>query len=377
MLKLHNELNNPSIVFCSRYTDIIDRKNYKKYGIHEKGSYNSTEYLSDQLKLKINDIFDLTPKAENVMVGCRMRENDYTLQTKDNCYSHFKVTKYLEGEFICYQFRTKTLDSKFRCDRAALSYRYNHQLYSVSLHPHFELSNSIKLISFIPSEVNDSLSGLPHVSRRFCDFILRYGHDAPETSRMYWIAISSDFYFISRLQSPFDTHCVKNNEEAEFYCNSKCNMATFTNYGFFPPNEMTTYPLPVKHLNVETLKNESLLQGIKEKNDKCMIKCNNSLCDDWYSVTTTKTAPSKEDGLSFSSICSNRPAVIVQYLPRITFMELLMYASSSLGIWFGVSFFAINPFKGSQKHFLTKLKQKGQNNVQRFPRPEICDLPRN
>ena len=366
LLHLHNKFNNPSVVFCSRYTDIIDRTNYKKYGIYQKTRYNSTEYLSDQLKLKINDIFDLTPKPENVMVGCRMRENDHTSQSQDKCYLLFNVTKYVEGEFICYQFRTNINQSKFRCDRAALSYRYNHELYSVSLHPRFHLSNYIKLISFIPSDLNDSLQGLPYVSRRFCDFMLRYGHEAPETSRIYWIAISGDFYSVSRLQSPYDTHCVKNEEEAEFYCNRKCNIAAYRRHNLFPANEWTTRPLPMKHLNVEVLKNEGLLRDVRERSDKCLMKCNHPLCDDWYSVTNTKTAAFKEEGLCIASICSNRPAVIIQYFPRITLMELVMYASSSLGIWFGVSFFAINPFKGSRKHFLTKLELKRRNKVQRF-----------
>lgn len=358
VLRRDHKFNNPSIVFCIRYTDIIDRTNYQKYGIHQKGSYNSAEYMSDQSKLQINDIFDLTPKPDNVITGCRMRENEYTLQSKNNCYSLFNVTKYLEGGFICYQFRTKIVESKFRCDQAALSYRYMSQLYSVSLHPRFKLSNLIKLISFIPRDLNGSLPGLPYVSRTFYDTIVRYGHDAPNTARTFWIAISGDLYIVSRLQSPYDTHCVKNKEEAQFYCNRRCNIAAFRRHGLFPTTEWTTSPLPMKHLNLETLKNESLLRDVKARNDECMINCYKHLCYDWYSVTTTKTIPFKEEGLTISSNCSKRPAVMIQYFPRITFMELAMYASSSLGIWFGVSFFAINPFKGNQKH-LRKTRRQG------------------
>ena len=85
MLHRDYKFNNPPIVFCTRYTDIVERTNYQKYGIHEKCNYNPAEYGSDQSKLKINDIFDLTPKPENVIVECPIRENDYTIETKENC----------------------------------------------------------------------------------------------------------------------------------------------------------------------------------------------------------------------------------------------------------------------------------------------------
>ena len=377
VLQFVYKLNNPSIVFCSRYTDIIDRDNYQKYGIFKKGSYNSTEFLRDQSKLQINNIFDLTPKPENVMTGCRMRENDYTLQSKDNCYSIFNVTKYLESEFICYQFRTKIIDSKFRCDQAAFSYRFMNQLYRISLHSRFQLSNYIKLISFIPRDVNDSVLILPYLSRGFYNTIVRYGHDAPETSRIYWIAVSGNSYFVLRLQSPYDTHCVKNRKEADFYCNSRCNIAAFRRHGVFPTNEMITTPLPMKHLNDETLKNETLLRDIKARNDKCRMNCSKQQCDVWYSVTTTNTSPFKAHGLTITSTCSKKPAVIIQYFPRITFIEFVMYASSSLGIWFGVSFLAINPFQSSQKQVLKIIQLKPQNNVLRFLRHEIRGSSKN
>ena len=358
VLLLDDKFNNPSIIFCTRYTDIIDRTNYEKYGIHEKSSYNTTEYLSDQSKLKINDVFDLTPKPEDAMVGCQIHENDYTKEAKDYCYSLFNVTKYLEGTFICYQFRTKMWDMKFKCDHTVLSYDSFNQLYRISLHLRFLLSNGIKLISWIPNELNCLFSSLPYVSRKYHDFSVRFGYDAPDTSKINYIFISGDFHIISRLQSPYDTHCVENQEQSDFYCKTKCNIASFKRHNLFPPNEMTSSSLPMKHFNVETVKNESLIRYVKESSDKCMMQCNSPLCEDWFSVTTTKSYPSKEDGfITISSTCSNRPAIVIQYLPRVTLMELAIYASSSLGIWFGVSIFAINPFKGNQKQCPKTTKQ--------------------
>ena len=52
-LQLDNKFVNPSIIFCVKYTEIIDRTSYKKYGIHHKYNYNTTEMFDDMSKMTI------------------------------------------------------------------------------------------------------------------------------------------------------------------------------------------------------------------------------------------------------------------------------------------------------------------------------------
>ena len=355
-LQLQNNFINPSITFCVRYPAILDRTNYEKYGFYPSYRYNTTEMFSDMSKLTIKDIFDLTPDANQVISSCKYRENyyhlDLTSYNKSECYSRLRVTKYQEGGFICYQFRTIIADNKFHCAQAALSHNSYKELYSVLLDQRFSASNAIKLISFIPYW-NTSVVSMPSISRSFYVFKLRYADESPKSSKENIFRIWGDVYSITSLPKPYDTNCA-NDEEAEngnVFCHRKCNIALFKKHGYFPSNEYTTRPLLMKHLNKKALLNETLARDIKSKSQACLTKCNRTYCSYDYSVTNTNTFSHKyNNSITLESTCSNRPAVIMQYLPRITIMELVMYVSSSLGIWFGTSILSINPFNNRRKN---------------------------
>ena len=353
-------VNDPAIVYCTRYTDILDRTNYKKYGIYRQSRFNFTEIFSDNTKLTISDIFHLTPNPNDTIIDCEFRRDEYNAKSylRDHCYSLFRVTKYLEGPFICYQFQTNDVNSNFKCDQAALAYHGLTVLYRISLNSRFLLSNTLKLISFTPTNIANPILNLPLISRRFYSRPLRYGANEPKKSKHNYFLISGDLYSITRLEKPYDTKCMRNEEYTEFACRRRCNIAAFERHGYFPSTEYTVSPLPIKHINTEALLNKTLLQDTKTQTDICRKICNQKSCSEWFSVTDVSSTEYLRDGLvSIISSCSKRPVVIIQYLPRITLMEFAMYISSSLGIWFGVSFFAINPFKSNQKQCLTTTKQ--------------------
>ena len=353
VLQLDHKFINPSIVFCIRYTDIIDRTNYKKYGILPKYRYNVTEMFHDMSKLTIKNVFDLTPDPSEIIIGCQYRGNDYQqLVTKSHprshCNSLFHVTKYQEGAFICYQFRTKITDSNFSCFNALLTFYSYNNLYSVSLKQQFLLSNAIKLISFVPSGIDSSVVSMPDISRRFHVSIVRYAHHFPNSSKENFFKIFGDYYSITRLEKPYDTQCTWNKNQAHEACYRRCNINLFAKYGYFPSTEYSITPKLLKHLEASKNVNETILQDIKAGLNNCNNSCQRKLCHDWYSVTGVDTlAFLLNNTITIAGGCSKRPAVIIQYLPRITFMEFVMYVSSSLGIWFGISVMSINPFNSS------------------------------
>ena len=88
-----------------------------------------------------------------------------------------------------------------------------------------------------------------------------------------------------------------------------------------------------------------------------MKTCNKHACEEDLTVTVVSTSPTLHfDTISIASVCSNRPAVVIKYMARVTFMEILIYMSSSLGIWFGMSIMAINPFE--YKSIRTKMQSR-------------------
>ena len=167
-LELQNSFPNPAVIFCSRYTDIIDRTNYAKYGIYPKNNYNIKEILSDMANLTIQNIFELTPHPQNVLMECRIRRNNYDLTdyNQTDCYSLFNVTKYVEGGFVCYRFNTIVPDYGFKCDQAAGSYLNENALFAALINTRFLQSSWYNLfLSWIqatkfPTHPGDFMSGL-------------------------------------------------------------------------------------------------------------------------------------------------------------------------------------------------------------------------
>ena len=188
---------------------------------------------------------------------------------------------------------------------------------------------------------------MPEISRSFYVFKLRYTFDPPETSKQNTFRIWGDMYSIKSLPKPYDTNCVKEEEKEYALCHRKCNIAAFERHGYFPSNEYTIRPLQMKHLNQEALRNKTLVGDIKLESEACLKKCSRKGCSYWYSVTGVESfSYLNNHTIELGSTCSNRPAVDIQFQRKITIMEFVMYVSSSLGIWFGISILSINPFSG-------------------------------
>ena len=372
--QIDSNVDDPSVVYCTRYTDILDRTDYEKYGIYRWSRFNFTEILSDNTKLTISDIFHLTPDPNDTIIACETRHDEYKTEkhVPKDCYSLFRVTKYLEGPFICYQFQTKDVNSNLKCDQAALAYVGLAVLYQITIHSRFLLSNSLKLISFIPAHLENPILKLPSISRRFFSHALRYGPDEPKKSKYNYFFISGDLYSITRLEKPYDTKCMENKEYSEFACRRRCNIAAFKRHGYFPTTEYTLSPLPIKHMNTIAMLNKTLLQDTKTRTDICRKTCNQKSCSETFSVTDVTSYDTFVNGLvSIVSSCSKRPVVIIEYLPRITLMEFAMYISSSFGIWFGISILSINPFNSRRK--CGKKRKAKQTNIHHFMGEELRD----
>ena len=344
-LQLENNFINPSVIFCTRYTDIIDKKNYKSYGIHAKDNRNLPEIRSIMSELTIKDVFDLTPNPNSIMTGCQFREfgHDLTTYNSSACYKKFYVTKYQEGAFICYQFRTKIPDSKFDCHKTALSYLSTNELYLIRLSPIFLKSDAIKVISFVPGNSSNSILNIPFASRRFYHFTNRYVAGDTNDSTISYILVAGDMYLIKRLENPYDTRCTNIEKDANHVCRRKCNIDAYRSYNLYPYNEFATKPIPLKNLDIHHL-NVSLIRDVENKINSCSKRCWQEYCYDWFTVTVMRHYPQKGE-MSFVSRCSDRPKVAIEFLAKLSLMEFILYCSSSLGLWFGISLVSVNPFE--------------------------------
>ena len=376
--------SNPAVVFCARYTDILNRSRHQEYGIHPFRSDRKSIWGDDMSKLTVKEIFDLTPDPKQVIHGCQYRHHDYDLTTYNSvssCNKLFRIQKYHEGRFICYQFRTTKQKDEFDCAAIARSFHSPREMYSITLKPLFLQSNLVQLITFIP---HADPKDLPLVSRRYYSFHVRWiGQNDYNNSKANYFIISGDTYSLWKQRKPYDTQCMDfdaNMTGTILFCQTQCNIEAFKHHNLLPPNEINLHPSPLKHMSFTTMRNLSLIQDIKERKENCSKKCNVIPCREWYSVTVSQSMPLfLNNSISMSSDCSNRPITSLHFIPRINLDEYLIFLGSCLGTWSGFSFLSLNPF---EKKVLIRtplkrcntgkrrLQQKPPNTLLRFPNTE-------
>ena len=374
--------SNPSIILCTRYTDILNRSRHHEYGIHPFRSDRKSIWGDDMSKLTVKDIFDLTPDPKEVIHGCQYRHHDHDLTTYNNissCYNLFRIQKYHEGRFICYQFRTTKQKDNFDCGAIARSFYSPRELYSITLKPLFLQSNFIQLITFIP---HADPKDLPLVSRRYYSLQIRWiGNNNYNNSKANYFLISGDTYSLWKQPKPYDTQCTDvdaNMTGTILFCQSKCNIEAFKHHNLLPPNEINLHPSLFKHMSFTTMKNLTLIEDIKERKDNCSKKCTVIPCREWYSVTVSQSMPLfLNDSMTISSYCSNRPIISLHFIPRINLEAYLVFLGSCLGTWSGFSFLSLNPFE-RKISFRTPVKRCniGKRRLQQKPPRILLPFPK-
>jgi len=114
----------------------------------------------------------------------------------------------------------------------------------------------------------------------------------------------------------------------------------FFRHNTTPPAEFTFDPeLNVRHFGLEDYKNKTLVMIIQDQMNECSKDCVRDVCKDTISVTEVSVFPYNHKNGSFTvaSMCSRSPAVMIEFEPTMGLSDFLIYISSCLGLWFGVS----------------------------------------
>jgi len=133
----------PSLAECFLWTDILDRSRYKEYNISkEKPQFQ--EITQEQNVLNVGRIFDLTPKTNELIKSCKIREQDsynvISFNDRNQCNDQFVIEKFMMTEYMCYVFVPKNV-RKYRIRRVVNSMNYAKMLYQVLLEKRFNSAN--------------------------------------------------------------------------------------------------------------------------------------------------------------------------------------------------------------------------------------------
>lgn len=117
-----------ALVLCARYLEVF---NFEQYNLFE-GTFVATNVsdvdsiIQTQRKLRVSDIFEFTPPANDAVENCLIRHpNTYNFEIlkKEECDESIEVQKFYLMEYICYSFTLRNLSD---------DYKYRHITYAVN-----------------------------------------------------------------------------------------------------------------------------------------------------------------------------------------------------------------------------------------------------
>lgn len=336
-------LPTPSLVYCPRYNDVLDRRNATAYGILPYQPVSMEETVREYGKLTIREIFKLSPSTSEVMDHCIHRKGKINqievIRDKKRCYDIFKVRKYFMQEFICYDF-TSTKLKNYEPRLYAYSPMFVSTIYRINIDHIFDNCSNMMFIVYIAD--SDVKNPLPLTSRFYGSELDLPIHKLVE-HRSFHFRVTYHIINIKLLEAPYDTNCVHQNGADA--CARNCLKAKFLQLQRVPNSEIIDDPVDLKPFNPAQLDDPLVEEQIVAFRNECKSQCSHPYCVNEYTQTYVEVTD-KKSGDVRSWIHVNIPqshTVSIESIPQNDLYQFLIYISSCFGTWFGLSFMSLHP----------------------------------
>ena len=342
----------PSILYCPRFLDLIER--YQVKGILPRISKSIEDFHRQLANLTVKQILEVTPPEFDTMSSCSVRKGRMLSPVNLNereCLDFFKVTKSVTGERICYTF-TPRIRANYSVGDIASFYNYVGILYQIV----FKSTVSKTFCAFIISSVVDPDNMEekdPLHSRPF-----EANADNAKTFSQSRIFVYGDSIEINRLPPPHDTRCTPGHDQEA--CYEVCLIEKFKAINKLPWSGFHREKLDIKILNPTDLLNETISRHVEDSFEECHSKCKlKTECLTKFSRTTIQEY--QGESLVMSSMLPSLPHMSIYAIPSLTLVEYIVQLGSSFGMWFGLSIISFDPVKWIQQILENKNCFKRQN----------------
>ena len=342
-----------SIMYCPRSTDLLNRKNNKRYRILSQAPTNLVGVHQELSKLKIKDIFELTPSESDVIDACAIRHGKLFKPlelSQPECKAFFKVMKSVTGERICYTFIPR-LSANFSVGDVAASVTHISIVHQVNIRPSISNSSHAFFISIIRDR-NGNLKNPLH-SRLF-----QANTENMKTFQHSRFAVSGDSIEISRLPPPHDTRCTPGHDRE--FCYENCLAEKFKKINRLPWSGFHSQKLDMTMITDVDLKNGTISKFVDYSVTECHSRCKlQTECLTQFSRTTVQEFYA--DAFFLSSMLPSFPHMSLYSVPLLNLVEYIVQVGSCFGIWFGLSISSFNPVKWGKKI----LSKNSKNSIHR------------
>lgn len=318
----------PDSSYCVSFADIFDYERYKR--VHRKNvPFKKGKVVHNILgivdNVLVKDIYEFTLNASNLIDGCWIRNPHsyrYVYHNKSDCSKKFEIDKYMIDQNICYRFHLKGIENDtFKAKYLAHSLVYPGEFFSIKLNTKIlGFANRLQLI------VHDA--GLPRLSIASSEITFRI--KAAECTLNYYVHLQV------RLPPPYHTNCFHYpliGFDSREECRSVCLEDNLVKkHQKVPSSVITTQQYNLSF--AKTYLEPKIAAAIIEINKNCSHKCKYNTCTLKRSITTTSSnAQSDYTTVRFP----REPFITITHSPVASLIDLIIYVTSTLGSWFGVS----------------------------------------
>ena len=358
-------INYSTLVLCVRYVDVLDWTEATKFGLvkPDKKKYSKFEHEEEDLfdvltKLNVSDLFDLTPRKEDVIGSCFFRNDNMRTKRndKEECQSRFKTEKSITGESVCYSFIPS--DSlNYTVPDVASSLTFSFEVYTLLMNE--TLERLVRFATLISHFVPDSDGArTPINSRRYGKKLVRsIGSD--NELMVYFQKMTYKL-----LPPPMDTMCVEGfNQER---CYNECISADHKKINRFPwsvfideDKQQDMRILTSRDITMNASLESFLQNSRKNCTDNCRKK---NGCKTEFTLTIAYISTYENQTLRLAAMTPIDAPMTIEAVRILSLVEFLGQVGGSFGIWFGISLFSLDPSKW-------KIFNKGKKLCPRRRRP--------
>ena len=368
-LKMIELEEHATVVFCSRYIDLIDRRNYIKYGLQSSIPIELTDIVDEQAKLKIKDIFELTPSTHDTLRSCMTRSDILgipQIHSSNECLRQINVSKVVTGEHICYSFTPKT-KKMYSPGIIASSMNYMSVVYDLELNHHFSAVTAVSFIVHFASRY----ASHPLGSRLYA--AISVNNQGIGNKRFF---LSYENNKIDRLPPQYDTNCSPGHFTQK--CYEDCLLKEMKSVNRVPWSAFIDEPIDSYMMTNKDLENETMINLTTNFFSYCHEKCKTKIeCHTEFAKTKLFEATGTPHNLSrISCMIPAAGDVQVISIPTLTLIEYIVQVGSCLGAWFGLSVFSINPLKWRMIQKWKKKAATSNTKESQLPPLNSLELPK-
>ena len=321
-----------TIVLCSRWFDVIDRRNHRKYGLLPK-TQETDQYESELSTVKIEDVLNLTPDTSTLLEQCWYRTDVVTRPFEgkhSQCYEIFEVNKSIAGESVCYSVIPRNR-STYSVGDFSSSINYKHYAYLLKIGSSLNASKLLTLITH--SGLEDPLYSRVF-SLEFKDWINGFKNKGYQ---VYGQGVE-----VRKLPPPFDTDCLMGHKIQR--CYESCLEKKFLTINRVPWSAFIRSPTNLTMLTSVDLDSKTKGHFVRLSMHECNATCRSrNECTSEFTITSIyETA---EESLVVVSMVPNAPHISLESLPFIVLVDYLVQVGSCFSTWFGISIISLNPSK--------------------------------